>query len=679
MLTLEGKMETPDNLLPSVPGAATFPHFSPNVHRLVVVLAALVLTLPCLVSGIPVAGDAITHVQYQHHFTDQFWAGDLYPRWLMNSNKGYGSPVFLVQYPLPYWITALIRPLVRFRPGPTREARELGVFCLLVLAAAGLATRVWLGKRFGEVTATTGAIACMAFPYILPFELYKSAAIGQLGASACMPMALAACDSLRLKPRSVSTLATVFALLVMSNLITAVLFLPLMVAYAVAGRESSTVSLRRCLVSLFLSLSIGAGMAGVYILPLLAYRHLFDLSVWAYLTPSYFAFVRASSLGVPRVAAALGSAAIITGVATYGIWTARRGLAWRLYMWCALGAGALMAVPGLGLQLIHASGLKAPILDIGRVYHPENMLVITLSTLALGVLAYCNVPKESLGRRDRTLFAAAYGSFFLMSPWSAFLWHVMPTLGTAIQFPHRFGAILVLASTGLFTAALDSALRRWPDREAVRSLTLVTSVALLVIVAGSFAWRANWRWTQGLRARAAYAYDQSQDVDQMYVTYVSPDRLPGVEKLLGIVPNSDRIENTPTAKGDAELVQGRGSVEVISRTPRQVVMSYSASGTSVMRMEQLYSPLWKRVLLDEKSGGLSIRSSNNGLLEVSLVPGRHYLKLLFELGWPERCGVIVTLVSLVILVVGVAFELYSNRASQNPGAATIGWGPGKQK
>jgi len=105
----EGIMEVRSNELEPVTKPGSVYRLAPYSHGLIVVLAALILSLPCLIRGIPLVGDTITHVQYQRHFSDQFWAGDLYPRWLMNANKRYGSPVFLVQYPLPYWITALIR------------------------------------------------------------------------------------------------------------------------------------------------------------------------------------------------------------------------------------------------------------------------------------------------------------------------------------------------------------------------------------------------------------------------------------------------------------------------------------------------------------------------------------------------------------------------------------------
>jgi len=134
------------------------PRSKPILHGLMVVLGAAFLSLPCLIHGVSPTGDSLLHATYQCQFSRQFWSGEFYPRWLMNANNGYGSPIFLIQYPLPYWITALLRPITRFRPTPTREARELGVFCFLALAAAGLAARVWLQKRYTPFAATTAAI-----------------------------------------------------------------------------------------------------------------------------------------------------------------------------------------------------------------------------------------------------------------------------------------------------------------------------------------------------------------------------------------------------------------------------------------------------------------------------------------------------------------------------------------
>ncbi|MGB6472563.1 MAG: hypothetical protein WBF04_00635, partial [Candidatus Sulfotelmatobacter sp.] len=122
-----------------------------------IVLVAVFLCLPCLVRGIPRGYDAITHVEYQRHFSEQFWNGEHYPRWLAGENKGFGSPTFIIQYPLPYFLTALIRPLVPLAADNDREARELGILVFLLLAAAGVCARLWLGKLSSPLAATGSA------------------------------------------------------------------------------------------------------------------------------------------------------------------------------------------------------------------------------------------------------------------------------------------------------------------------------------------------------------------------------------------------------------------------------------------------------------------------------------------------------------------------------------------
>jgi hypothetical protein len=106
---------------------------------LLIIAAAAVLCLRFLIAGVPANGDALDHVTYQYNFSRQFWSGDHYPRWLAEANKGYGSPIFLVQYPFPHFVTALLRPILSFAPIDARESRELGVYCFLMFAGAGLA------------------------------------------------------------------------------------------------------------------------------------------------------------------------------------------------------------------------------------------------------------------------------------------------------------------------------------------------------------------------------------------------------------------------------------------------------------------------------------------------------------------------------------------------------------
>ena len=77
----------------------------------IIIVAGCILTLPIIFHGAPFASDdGLAHARWYIHFSEQFWAGDLYPRWLVGMNNGLGSPVFFYYPPVPFWLTSLIRP-----------------------------------------------------------------------------------------------------------------------------------------------------------------------------------------------------------------------------------------------------------------------------------------------------------------------------------------------------------------------------------------------------------------------------------------------------------------------------------------------------------------------------------------------------------------------------------------
>ena len=82
-------------------------------------------------------------------------------------------------------------------------------------------------------------------------------------------------------------LSGVFALLVVSNLLGTILFAPVLTIYAISdGKWIETFLFRRALL-VFLAQLLGAGMAGAYLLPALAYRRLFDLHQMQTIFPGF--------------------------------------------------------------------------------------------------------------------------------------------------------------------------------------------------------------------------------------------------------------------------------------------------------------------------------------------------------------------------------------------------------
>jgi hypothetical protein len=151
------------------------------------------------------------------------------------------------------------------------------VYCFLVLAAGGLAARAWFRNRCSAVASTIAAAAYISLPYILGSGLYFRMALGEFTTFVWMPLALALCDRAQQSRFWVlSAIGIVFALLVLSNVITAVLFVPVLILYAIVSGRGAGPSLVKRIVQVLFALGIGIGVAAVYVFPLLAYQQLFD-------------------------------------------------------------------------------------------------------------------------------------------------------------------------------------------------------------------------------------------------------------------------------------------------------------------------------------------------------------------------------------------------------------------
>src|SRR5215510_9721757 len=122
----------------------------------VIVLAGAILTAPVLIYGIPFfSDDAVTHhAVWYVHFSEQLWAGDLYPRWLMGMNEGLGSPVFFYYPPLPFFLTSLLRP---FFHSDSYGWYQLGLSASAALIASGLCAYVWLKQMVDGNSALAAA------------------------------------------------------------------------------------------------------------------------------------------------------------------------------------------------------------------------------------------------------------------------------------------------------------------------------------------------------------------------------------------------------------------------------------------------------------------------------------------------------------------------------------------
>ncbi|HBL04383.1 MAG TPA: hypothetical protein DDZ61_17650, partial [Aeromonas salmonicida] len=61
---------------------------------LALILASGALLLPLWLQGGSQGHDLFHHLLSGHYFAQQLWQGEIYPRWLMAMNGGFGSPTF---------------------------------------------------------------------------------------------------------------------------------------------------------------------------------------------------------------------------------------------------------------------------------------------------------------------------------------------------------------------------------------------------------------------------------------------------------------------------------------------------------------------------------------------------------------------------------------------------------
>ena len=623
----------------------------PLLEQLIIVLAAALLCLPCLLYGIPPGHDAHTHVNYLYHFSRQFWSGDGYPRWLAEANKGYGTPIFFLQYPLPYWISALLRPIVSFAPSADREARELGVFIFLVLAAAGLAARLWFKKLASSPTATLAAVVYLSLPYILEQGIYARAAIGELCAFIWMPLALSLCESVHLESRAVFSLGGVLALFFASNVLYAALFLPMLLVYALVSGKRLNRPFPSSLFWILLAVLSGAGIAAVYIVPFVAYRRFFDLRQMPANLPGfelgrYFLYQTPQSLSVREIAiGAAGTTCLVLAV-VWDMLRARANKYLRALMALSLGLGVLALIPNLGPALIRRSGFSVESFDSLNYWSPR-MLVILFSTLILGLIGYCRLGRLGGASRESALLVTSCLAFIGMLPFSAPVWKLIPALGS-IQFPYRLGGILTVAVAGLSALVFDKCFKQAGNRGRSTAYVITICAVTWVIVGSAYTWRVDWL----IRTPGIVRYDLHSDVDLMYRTYVSPERLRSFAERMGTTPGSYGVTPDP---GDgtlrAEVTSGHCSVTVWRERPRVLRVSANCQGDACLRIGQLYFPLWKIGSVGHSSPEPRLTASSDGLIELPLSAGKQEVRLILDRGAPERWGAIMSVVSLLLSVV----------------------------
>ena len=237
-----------------------------------IVLLAFAATLPFLFFGIPLGHSSAFNVPWHAAFSEQLFAGDLYPRWLPQLNEGAGGPVFYFYAPLPFYVSAILGKLLCWGCSPETE---LTIAIFVLLAASGLAFFVWARRRAGPPAALIASAAYMLLPYHLEIDVWYRIAVAEFAAYVWLPLILLGIERHR-EGTGFSVLAAgAYAALILSHVPSALLFSPVMAAYAVW-----LFGPRRGVRCLLLPVGLGVGLSAVYLLPALTTQEYINAGYW---------------------------------------------------------------------------------------------------------------------------------------------------------------------------------------------------------------------------------------------------------------------------------------------------------------------------------------------------------------------------------------------------------------
>jgi hypothetical protein len=437
------------------------------------ILVLLLLTFavsPLLRSGLPSMADVPIHL-YRLVELDRCWQdGVYYPRWAPTLAFGYGYPLFNFAPPLPYFIAELFHVL-----GADFEMaiKLLAVLCFLLY---GLGMYLFARGVLGAKPALLAAAAYVYTPFRFREALIYGGNYPQILAMALYPWILWAFHKIIVedRPKYVVAGALSYAGLMLSHNFHALVFTPLLLAYAVYLMWITKKWSRARKAGL--ALALGLGLSAFFWVPVLHdmrwtparedfyishtdFHQRFlssrDLVAWpvpldASADNPYLPF----SLGPAIVVLAGISLAALAVDAGYQVWK----------RWIRRSRPLACPVADSSFRPSTRSGRSPPRSDGALRLFASDSSADTFVKWHLLFFA---------------LVLAA--SVFMMLPASAPIWENVPFLPIG-EFPWRLMGIANLASAFLAGASLGFWSARWSDKGAISKVFLALMASLVIVV-----------------------------------------------------------------------------------------------------------------------------------------------------------------------------------------------------
>jgi hypothetical protein len=221
-----------------------------------VALGALIYCLPLLWILRPTleSSDLNLYLISFIQFSNQFWNGEIYPRWLPATNDGIGSPVYIYYGPFSAYLFALLEWLGAYDPN---GFIRLFILFFLSIFSSGLLVYGWLKERFDASFSALAAIIYTVIPYKL-FPICLQVSLPQVLSHLPMIMCLWGTEKLLREKSGGLMLVCGYALLILTHPPTFLTFawIPFVYAFFVASKHNRFKTIGYIAILLFIALAV---------------------------------------------------------------------------------------------------------------------------------------------------------------------------------------------------------------------------------------------------------------------------------------------------------------------------------------------------------------------------------------------------------------------------------------
>ncbi|MCJ7805560.1 6-pyruvoyl-tetrahydropterin synthase-related protein [Patescibacteria group bacterium] len=224
-----------------------------------ILVASLLASIPLLRSGFFHFSDE-PHIADLYEMIRAISSGQIPPRWVPDMSYEYGYPLFNFYYVFPFYLGSLVYFFSH------SLIFSLKMVFLVSIPLSGIFMYMWLRKHTDTWAALLGSILYIFTPY-RAVDLYVRGAIGEALSFTIFPLLLWTINKVfgEKKLRSIGFLGLVTGVLLITHNLSAIMFLPIAVIYAIvlAINSKSFVSLVRAGIGMVL----GFFSAAFFVIP----------------------------------------------------------------------------------------------------------------------------------------------------------------------------------------------------------------------------------------------------------------------------------------------------------------------------------------------------------------------------------------------------------------------------